>query len=144
LKFRSVYARPRTAKKTNETLRNFKWEFLEHPLYSPDLAPSDFRLFGPLKHHLSARYPEGTHRPSSRRRRSRGNPIGLEVTWSPTKELSWWFARLQKRVAARYPEGSCHHACLQIAPREGHPTFLNGVEDTLRILGTEDIHRGHS
>jgi hypothetical protein len=29
-------------------------EVLEHPPYSPDLAPSDFHLFGPLKHHLSA------------------------------------------------------------------------------------------
>ena len=28
------------------------WEFLEHPAYSPDLAPYDFRLFGPLKNAL--------------------------------------------------------------------------------------------
>jgi hypothetical protein len=33
-------ARPHTANKTNETLRNFKWEVLEHPPYSPDLAPN--------------------------------------------------------------------------------------------------------
>jgi hypothetical protein len=33
-------------------LRNFKWEVLEHPPYSTDLAPSDFHLFGPLKHHF--------------------------------------------------------------------------------------------
>jgi histone-lysine N-methyltransferase SETMAR len=46
-------ARPHTANKINETLRNFKWEVLEHP-YTHDLAPSDFHLFGPLKHHLSA------------------------------------------------------------------------------------------
>uniref|UniRef100_A0A4W6DTM9 Histone-lysine N-methyltransferase SETMAR n=1 Tax=Lates calcarifer TaxID=8187 RepID=A0A4W6DTM9_LATCA len=25
------------------------WELLPHPPYSPDLAPSDFHLFGPLK-----------------------------------------------------------------------------------------------
>jgi histone-lysine N-methyltransferase SETMAR len=31
-----------------------QWEVLEHPPYSPNLAPSDFHLFGPLKHHLSA------------------------------------------------------------------------------------------
>jgi hypothetical protein len=35
-------ARSHTANKTNEKLRNFKWEVLEHPPYSPDLAPSDF------------------------------------------------------------------------------------------------------
>jgi hypothetical protein len=51
MKFRSVYARPHSASKTNETLRNFKWEVLEHPPYSPD-----FHLFGPLKHHLSAEH----------------------------------------------------------------------------------------
>jgi transposase len=49
-------ARPHTANKTNETLRNFKWEVLEHPPYSPDLAPSDFHLFRPLRHHLSAEH----------------------------------------------------------------------------------------
>ena len=28
------------------------WEVLPHPPYSPDLAPSDFHLFGPLKEFL--------------------------------------------------------------------------------------------
>jgi hypothetical protein len=36
--------------------QNFKWEVLEHPPYSPDLAPSDFHLFDPLEHHLSAEH----------------------------------------------------------------------------------------
>jgi hypothetical protein len=49
-------ARPHTANKTNETLRNFKWEVLEHHLYGPNLAPSSIHLFGPLKHHLSAEH----------------------------------------------------------------------------------------
>ena len=29
-----------------------KFEGLKHPPYSPDLAPSDFHLFGPMKKHL--------------------------------------------------------------------------------------------
>jgi len=29
-----------------------KWNVLPHPSYSPDLAPSDYHLFGPLKEHL--------------------------------------------------------------------------------------------
>jgi hypothetical protein len=45
--------RSHTANKTNEMLRNFKWQVLEHPPYSSELAPSDFHLLGPLKHHLS-------------------------------------------------------------------------------------------
>jgi len=28
------------------------WELLQHTAYSPNLAPSDFRLFGPLKESL--------------------------------------------------------------------------------------------
>jgi hypothetical protein len=38
----------------------FLWaKNMEHPPYSPDLAPSDFHLFGPLKHHISGeRFPD--------------------------------------------------------------------------------------
>ena len=43
---------PHTAKTTMETLRKLKWNLLTHPLYSPDLAPSDFYLFGRLKSDL--------------------------------------------------------------------------------------------
>jgi histone-lysine N-methyltransferase SETMAR len=28
------------------------WEMVNHPSYSPDLAPSDLHLFGPMKVHL--------------------------------------------------------------------------------------------
>lgn len=34
-------------------LRKLKWEVLPHPAYSPDLSPSDFHLFSPLKEFLS-------------------------------------------------------------------------------------------
>jgi hypothetical protein len=42
-------ARTHTAARTLETLRKLKWEVMEHPAHSPDLAPSNFHLFGPLK-----------------------------------------------------------------------------------------------
>jgi len=45
-------ARPHTAAHTVDTLRAPKLEVLKHPPYSPDLAPSDFPLFGPMKEHL--------------------------------------------------------------------------------------------
>ena len=38
-------ARPHTAAHTLETLKQWKWEAMEHPPYTPDLAPSDFHLF---------------------------------------------------------------------------------------------------
>ena len=45
-------ARPHSAKLTLETIKKEGWEILPHPPYSPDLAPSDFFLFGPLKETL--------------------------------------------------------------------------------------------
>jgi hypothetical protein len=38
-----------------ELLQRYNWEVLDHPPYSPDLAPSDFHLFGSLKKHLGGR-----------------------------------------------------------------------------------------
>jgi hypothetical protein len=40
---------PHTADHTLEILKQLKREVMEHPVYSPDLAPSDFHLFDPLK-----------------------------------------------------------------------------------------------
>ena len=45
-------ARPHTAAHTMVTLRAQKFGVLKHPPYGPDLAPSDFHLFGPMKEHL--------------------------------------------------------------------------------------------
>uniref|UniRef100_A0A4W6C880 Histone-lysine N-methyltransferase SETMAR n=1 Tax=Lates calcarifer TaxID=8187 RepID=A0A4W6C880_LATCA len=42
-------ARPHTAAQTVQTINELGWELFPHPPYSPDLAPSDFHLFGPLK-----------------------------------------------------------------------------------------------
>ena len=48
-------ARLHTAHLTINTIRQLNWEVLEHPAYSPDLTPSGFHLFGPLKNALSGR-----------------------------------------------------------------------------------------
>ncbi|GFS22344.1 mariner transposase [Elysia marginata] len=40
-------ARTHTSIRTRETFASFGWTTLPHPSYSPDLAPSDYRLFGP-------------------------------------------------------------------------------------------------
>jgi histone-lysine N-methyltransferase SETMAR len=34
------------------TLATMGWEIMNHPPYSPELAPSYFHLFGPIKVHL--------------------------------------------------------------------------------------------
>lgn len=49
-------ARPHTSMKTTSTLAKFGWTVLPHPPYSPDLAPSDFHLFGPLKDGLRGQH----------------------------------------------------------------------------------------
>jgi histone-lysine N-methyltransferase SETMAR len=42
-------ARPHTASSTSAPIQDLFFECLPHPLYSPDLAPSDFHVFGPLE-----------------------------------------------------------------------------------------------
>ena len=42
-------ARQHTAAHTVETLQKLKFEVFAHPPYSPEIAPSDYHLFGPLK-----------------------------------------------------------------------------------------------
>ena len=42
-------ARTHTAIHTLQTLVNLSFTVLEHPAYSPDLVPSDYHLFDPLK-----------------------------------------------------------------------------------------------
>jgi histone-lysine N-methyltransferase SETMAR len=41
--------RPHSAAATVNLLNFWGWEILPYPLYSPDLAPSDFRLFPKIK-----------------------------------------------------------------------------------------------
>ena len=48
-------ARPHTAIHTLQTLVKLGFTVLEHPAYSPDVAPSDYHLFGPLKDALRGR-----------------------------------------------------------------------------------------
>lgn len=45
-------ARPHSAVLTQDKLRNIGFTVLPHPPYSPDLAPSDFYLFSPMKSSL--------------------------------------------------------------------------------------------
>jgi len=48
-------ARPHVAARTMDTILKLKWNILPHPPYSPDLAPSDCHLSGPLKEHLGGK-----------------------------------------------------------------------------------------
>ena len=43
---------PHVAAHKVDTLHALKFEVLKHPPHSPDLAPSDLHLFGPMKEHL--------------------------------------------------------------------------------------------
>ena len=47
--------RPHMAARTMDTIQKLKWKVLSHPPYSPDLASSDYHLFGPLKEHLGGK-----------------------------------------------------------------------------------------
>jgi histone-lysine N-methyltransferase SETMAR len=42
--------------RNQKRIQELQWELLEHPPYSPELALSDFHLFGPPKKHLGGKY----------------------------------------------------------------------------------------
>ena len=42
-------ARRHTAARTNALIKLFSWVIFDYPPYSPDLAPSDYRLFIKMK-----------------------------------------------------------------------------------------------
>lgn len=46
-------ARPHVAKETRAKLEELGWDTVPHPPYSPDIAPSDYHLFRPLKASLA-------------------------------------------------------------------------------------------
>lgn len=48
-------ARPHTARITQQKLAQLGWEVLEHPPYSPDLAPSDYKAFLSLQNWLNGK-----------------------------------------------------------------------------------------
>ena len=52
-------ARPHVSSKTVAAIRKLGFECLPHPPYSPDLAPSDYWLFGEMKRPLRGkRFPD--------------------------------------------------------------------------------------
>jgi histone-lysine N-methyltransferase SETMAR len=48
-------ARLHTAHAKVATIQDLPFEYLPHPPYSPDLAPSDYHMFGPLKEELGGK-----------------------------------------------------------------------------------------
>ncbi|UYV61439.1 SETMAR, partial [Cordylochernes scorpioides] len=49
-------ARPHVAKVAEETLEALQWDVLPHPLYSPDIAPSDYHMFRSMTHGLAEQH----------------------------------------------------------------------------------------
>jgi histone-lysine N-methyltransferase SETMAR len=48
-------AKPHTARATQDRIQELQWELLEYLPYIPDLAPSDFHLFGPLRNRFGCK-----------------------------------------------------------------------------------------
>ena len=53
--FHQDNTRLHTSLVTRKKLLEFGWEVMPHPPYSPDLAPSDYRLFCSLENHLNGK-----------------------------------------------------------------------------------------
>ena len=62
-----------------DVLREFRWELLPHPPYSPDLAPSDFFLFPKLKEHLKGVYFNDTTVMSQSKQQKYGSQNGQQI-----------------------------------------------------------------
>jgi histone-lysine N-methyltransferase SETMAR len=78
-------ARPHTCHLTTGTILDLGWEVLPHPPYSPDLAPSDFHLFGDMKGALRGRH------------FSTRSGLGSAVyQYLQTKDEDWFTAGIQK------------------------------------------------
>lgn len=54
--FHNDNARPRMVQTTQEKIRQFEWEIMAHPPYSPDLVPSDYHPFRSLQSHLNGKF----------------------------------------------------------------------------------------
>ncbi|GBN11877.1 Histone-lysine N-methyltransferase SETMAR [Araneus ventricosus] len=50
--FHQDNARPHVSKMTGWTLYKLEWDLIQHPPYSPDMAPSDFYLFSDMQMHI--------------------------------------------------------------------------------------------
>uniref|UniRef100_A0A914DZI5 Transposase n=1 Tax=Acrobeloides nanus TaxID=290746 RepID=A0A914DZI5_9BILA len=48
-------AKPYRSRQTRQKIADLGWETLDHPPYSPDMAPSDFYLFRSLEHWLKGK-----------------------------------------------------------------------------------------
>jgi len=71
--------RPHTSLQTQEANAKFAWNVLPHPPHSPDVMPSDFHLFGPLKDALrGTRFEEDE------------SVIRAVRTWLRGQETSWY------------------------------------------------------
>jgi hypothetical protein len=84
-------ARPHTAAVTQDLIVTFGWEQFDHPPYSPDLAPRDFRVFLHQKTFLGGR-------------RFHDDEVKEFInTWFASQVASFYDAGIQKLVL-RYDE----------------------------------------
>ncbi|KFD48364.1 hypothetical protein M513_10776 [Trichuris suis] len=83
-------------------LREFRWEVIPHPPYSPDVAPSDFFLFPKLKEHLKGTLFESV----DDAKRAVSTWCNTQLPGFYKEGLRRWRHRLQKCVGAdeRYVE----------------------------------------
>jgi histone-lysine N-methyltransferase SETMAR len=89
-------ARPHSAAATVTTIQKLKYETTNHPPYSPDLAPSDYHVFGMLKEALRGRR---FHRQTDRQTDRRGEGDGaVPASTTTTKNFLQEYRSLSKDV----------------------------------------------
>ncbi|GFO10194.1 transposase [Plakobranchus ocellatus] len=113
-------ATPHSANLTQQWLQRYGLEILPHSAHSPDLAPSDFHLFGPLKRHLGG--------------------MAFEIEDDFIGELRIWFDNLEVDFFRGSNEGEWHvvkmpYLHVFITSDSGLADFLYGVDLQLTCEG---------
>ena len=99
-------ARPHTSQETLAIIRDLHFEILPHPPYSPDLAPSDYWIFGALKKPLKGRRFESLQQlATSVSKWSRDMPVEwyregiskLPERWARCIQMKWKYVEVENK-----------------------------------------------
>jgi histone-lysine N-methyltransferase SETMAR len=85
-------AKPHTAKVTQQKLREFGWEVMLQPPYSPDISPSDYYLFLSMQHFLSGK------------KFSQRGDIEIAISQFFSDKPSSWYSQGIKKLVERWEE----------------------------------------
>jgi len=80
---------------TEEKLAQLYWTAPQHPTYSPDLSPSDYHMFGPLKEKLGGQHFDDDEQVEN-----------FVRNWLQTRPPSFYDAEVKKKNSQSYSKNA--------------------------------------